>query len=208
MIWSHMDPRTPVLVGTGAVQQRLEDATRAKEPVELMVEALQRAAHDAGSRELLASADAVMVPRGFWDYPDPGRLVAERFGAAAKTTLAELGILQTTLFAEASQAIARGGADVVLVCGGEARYRTLRAQIAGVEAPLTPQPEKSPPRGRHHQPGGAALRSDVAGAPVRVDGKRAAFRRRPVGRRSRPRGGRAVGIDERRGGSKPAGVAA
>jgi acetyl-CoA C-acetyltransferase len=83
-----LNPRTPVLVGVGAVQQRLDDATQAKEPVELMIDALLRAEDDAGCRELLSSADAVMIPRGFWDYPDPGRLVAERFGAAAKTTVA------------------------------------------------------------------------------------------------------------------------
>jgi acetyl-CoA C-acetyltransferase len=141
-----LNPRTPVLVGVAAVQQRLDDATQAKEPVELMIDALLRAADDAGCRELLSSADAVMIPRGFWDYPDPGRLIAERFGAAAKTTVAEIGILQTTLFAEAAQAIVDGGADVVLVTGGEARHRALRAQIAGVEATLTAQLDRAPDR--------------------------------------------------------------
>lgn len=141
-----MNPRTPVLVGVGAVQQHLDDPTQAKEPAALMADALVRAADDAGCRDLPGSADAILVPRGFWDYPDPGRLVAERFGAAAKTTLAEIGVLQTTLFAEAARAIEAGGADVVLVAGGEARYRALRAQIAGVEAPLTAQPGHTPDR--------------------------------------------------------------
>src|SRR5262249_41143405 len=58
-----IDPRTPVLVGVGAVQQR-EDAPRwAREPVELMIAALERAADDAGSRALLARADRIAAPR-------------------------------------------------------------------------------------------------------------------------------------------------
>lgn len=140
-----IDPRTPVLVGAGAVQQRMDDPLRALEPIELMIQALQRAASDAGCAELLSRADSVRVPRGFWDYSDPGRLIAERFGArGARTQLAELGILQTTLFGLAAQDIADGKEDVVLIAGGEAKYRALRAQMSGVQAPLTPQLEGRP----------------------------------------------------------------
>lgn len=140
-----LDPRTPVLVGVGAVSQREEDPARAREPLELMIDALERAAEDAGTRALLARADAVRAPRGFWDYPDPCRLVAERFGAAnARTEIAELGILQTTSLGRAAADIADGRADVVLVAGAEARYRALRAKIAGVDAPLTKQAATTP----------------------------------------------------------------
>ncbi|MGI9589790.1 MAG: hypothetical protein ACR2P8_00365, partial [Myxococcota bacterium] len=61
-----LDPRTPVLVGVGVVQQREEDPARAAEPLELMARALERAAEDAGSRALLERADAIRTPRGFW----------------------------------------------------------------------------------------------------------------------------------------------
>jgi len=133
-------PRTPVLVGVGAVQQRLEDPVAAREPVELMIAALEQAADDAGCRQLLAQASSIRVPRGFWDYADPGRLIAQRIGAVgARTQLAEIGILQTSLFGHAARAIASGDDEVVLIAGGEAKYRTLRAQIAGVPAPLTVQ---------------------------------------------------------------------
>jgi acetyl-CoA C-acetyltransferase len=60
------DPRTPVLVGAAAVSQREEDPARAHEPSELMALALERAAEDAGSRRLLARADRIAAPRGFW----------------------------------------------------------------------------------------------------------------------------------------------
>ena len=76
-------PRTPVLVGVGVVQQRAEDPREAREPLLLMGDALERAADDAGSRALLARADSIRIPRGFWDYSDPGRALAERFGASA-----------------------------------------------------------------------------------------------------------------------------
>lgn len=133
-----IDPRTPVLVGAAAVQQREDDPDRAVEPLELMIRSLEAAADDAGCPALLAKADSVRAPRGFWDYPDPCRQMANRFGATgAKTLVAELGILQTTLFGDAARDIADAKADVVLVTGGEAKYRALRAQIAGVKAGLT-----------------------------------------------------------------------
>src|SRR5262245_7268619 len=134
------DPRTPVLAGVAAVQQRDDDPAKAREPVELMIAALERAAEDAGVRQLLARADRIAAPRGFWDYADPCRLVAERFGAAgARTEVAEVGVLQTTLLGRAAAAIAAGEADVVLVAGGEAKHRQQRAAQTGREAPLTRQ---------------------------------------------------------------------
>jgi acetyl-CoA C-acetyltransferase len=82
----------------------------------------------------------VRVPRGFWDYADPGRALAESIGAAgARTELAEIGVLQTTLFGDSARAIAAGEADVVVIAGGEARARSVRAQQRGVAAPLTQQ---------------------------------------------------------------------
>ena len=140
------DSRTPVLVGAGAVRQREADPTQAREPVALMAAALERAAEDAGSRRLLERADRIYMPQGMWDYPDPGRLVAERVGAPrARTIFAKIGILQTTLFAEAARAIAAGAARIVLVTGGEAKYRALRAQLLGCAAPLTRQPAGARP---------------------------------------------------------------
>ena len=140
-----IDPRTPVLVGAGVAAQREDDFTRALEPCDLMAEALERAGDDAGDRALLAEADLVAVPRGFWNYADAGRLVAERIGAAkARTLCAEIGVLQTALFAEAAHAIQQG-ADVVLVTGGEARHRAQRARAAGAAEGLREQPAGTAP---------------------------------------------------------------
>ena len=135
-----MSEATPVLVGAASVMQREDDPRAAREPIALMGDALERAAEDAGSPALLARADSVRTPRGFWDYADPGRLLAERFGArAARTSVAEIGVLQTTLLGAAARDIAAGRADVVLIAGGEAKHREQRARKLGVEASLTQQ---------------------------------------------------------------------
>lgn len=130
-----IDPHTPVLVGVGAITQREEDPSVALEPFELMVAALQRAAEDAGTAQLLAEASSIRVPQGFWKYSDPGRLVADRVGAAKATTiLAELGVLQQTILKDACEAIAAGRETIALIVGGEAKYRSLRAKILDTEA--------------------------------------------------------------------------
>lgn len=139
--------RTAVLVGVGAATQREPDPRVAREPLALMSDALERAAQDCGSRALLARADWIRVPRGFWDYKDPGRALAERVGATgARTELAEIGVLQTTLLGDAARQIAAGEADVVVIAGGEARARMQRAQQRDVVAPLTRQGDVAPTR--------------------------------------------------------------
>jgi acetyl-CoA C-acetyltransferase len=140
-----MTERTPVLIGIGAVAQREADPARAQEPVALMARALERAADDAGSRRWLERADAIAVPRGFWSYADPARRVAELVNAKrAQTWLAEIGVLQTTLFARACAAIAEGRAEVVLVTGGEAKHRASHFERAGGEAPISDRPGELP----------------------------------------------------------------
>jgi acetyl-CoA C-acetyltransferase len=126
-----MDPRTPVLVGAGIAQQRADDPAEADEAVALMTTAVERAGEDAHAPSLLAQAGAVFVPRGTWRYRDPGRIVAERVGATARSVVAELGVLQSTPFTGAFRAIASGDLDVALVVGGEAKFRDLRGRITG-----------------------------------------------------------------------------
>jgi acetyl-CoA C-acetyltransferase len=110
-----------------------------------MARAAERAAEDAGSKTLLREVDTIWAPRGFWAYSDPGRLLAERFGASgARTVLAEIGVLQTTLLGRAAQAIAEGRSEIALIVGGEARDRATRLERAGLEVPLTEQTDRAP----------------------------------------------------------------
>ena len=129
-----------MLVGVGTAAQRLDDPSDAVEAVALMAEALAAASDDAGNSGLLGRLDQVRVTKGTWGYSDPARWVADAVGAnQARSYLADVGILQTAVMGDAAAAIASGSADVIAVVGGEAKYRGLRASIAGVEAPDTDQ---------------------------------------------------------------------
>lgn len=76
-----MDPRTPVLIGYGQVNQHDENPD--VEPVDLM-EAAARAAADP---RVLAAVDAVRVVNLLsWRYRDPGRLLAQRIRAEGAAT--------------------------------------------------------------------------------------------------------------------------
>jgi len=136
---SELDPRTPVLVGIGIVQQKEKDPARAREAVQLMIDAVQAAGVDCGVPGLPAQAARIYVPQGLWGYADPGRMIARAVAAqAAKTVYARVGILQQSLLADACSRIAAGEIDTAIVAGGEARFRQLQAQIAGTEASETP----------------------------------------------------------------------
>ncbi len=77
----------PVLIGVGQVLQRVDDPQAGVEPLELMAQALETAAADAGVPDVLARADDARVIRGVWRYGDPARVLTERFGAPQATTL-------------------------------------------------------------------------------------------------------------------------
>ena len=130
---------TPVLVGIGAINQREADPAKADEALKLMIRAAQAAAEDCGSAELLSSVERIGVPKGVWGYSDPARLVANAIGATATTVLAEIGILQQSLFADACREIQAGRIDAALVVGAEAKFRQLQADIQGVTVTETEQ---------------------------------------------------------------------
>ena len=143
--------RIPVVVGVGSVNRHAEDPQTIGEPIVLMEEAIRLAARDAGADALLEGVDEITVPRGFWAYSDPARLLAERIGAArARTVLAEIGILQSTLFGRAAAQIAAGRSEIAILVGGEAHDRATRLQRAGAVVPVTVQEGVAP--GLHLQP--------------------------------------------------------
>ncbi len=136
-----MDPRTPVLVGAAAVSSRLLRGDP-PEAVELMALAAEAAAARTGAPGVRARVARVVGPRGTWGYRDPGALLRARLGCpGARSVVAELGMLQSGLLHAAAADLAAGRAGVVLVAGGEARDRAIRAARAGVEAPETVQAE-------------------------------------------------------------------
>ncbi len=133
----------PLLAGCAAVQQRETDLTKAREPVALMVDAVQAAALDAGNIDILKHVQRIYVPKGLWQYSDPARLIASAIGAEnAVSVFAEIGILQQTLIGDACARIARGEIDCAIVAGGEAKFRQLQASIQQQVATETAQDTK------------------------------------------------------------------
>jgi acetyl-CoA C-acetyltransferase len=144
-------PRTPVIVGVGFHQERTADPLESSEPYRLMVRAVRRAAADAGCERLAAGIESISVPQGMWQYRNPGRLIAEALGCpAAKSVIADLGVLQLTLLSDLCRAIAAGEETMGVVTGGEAQFRELRSMITGQPVTETQQPEATPPPDVHH----------------------------------------------------------
>ena len=132
-----IDDRRPVLIGVGVASQRCDDPTEAVEAVELMRRAFDASILDCGAPSVADRVDEIIVPEGIWRYGDPGRLVLDGRSPDARTVVADIGVVQQSVFSRAASAIAAGELDVVAVVTGEAKYRSLRARILGVAAPET-----------------------------------------------------------------------
>jgi acetyl-CoA C-acetyltransferase len=142
---------TPVIVGIGFHQERMEDPTECAEPYKLMVRAVRTAADDAGYPALLQQIESISVPQGMWQYRNPGKLIAEALGCpSAKSVISDLGVLQLTLLSDLCRAIAVGEQAVGVVTGGEAQFRELRSMITQQPVSDTQQPEDTPPPDVHH----------------------------------------------------------
>jgi acetyl-CoA C-acetyltransferase len=138
----HLDPRTPVLVAVGQVEQRTTDLAAALEPTDLLAEAVRTAAADAGTDRLLGAIDTVAVIQILsHTYRDPGALVAAATGMApARTILTdEGGNYPLALLNRACREIQSGASDGWLI-GGAETWRTRQAlRTAGAAAPWTVQ---------------------------------------------------------------------
>jgi len=140
------NPETvPVLVGISQLEQRVADPAAAKEPLDLMIEAVRAAAAEAGSNSLLQHATSVRVIRGIWPYKNPARIVAQAVGIPnAETVLTPYGgnFVQTTLNQSALDIQAQRHGVIVLTgaeCGyTQARARKQNVELKWHEAPGTP----------------------------------------------------------------------
>ncbi len=135
---------TPTLVGISQIEQRA-DVGAAKEPIELMIDAVRAAAADAGSEAILAAASSVRVIRGMWPYKDPARVVASAIGAPlAESVMSPFGgnFVQSVVNQSALD-IQAGRHEVIIITGAECGYTQARARKQGTElhwaeAPGTP----------------------------------------------------------------------
>ena len=138
----NLDDRTPIIVGVGQLNQRVDEGEPSLEPVELMAEALRIAADDAGAPELLRRADSVRAVNVFgWQYRDPARLVAQALGCPdAETTYTHIGGNVPQMVVNGiCRDLSAGRAEIVLFAGGEAGCSKSMKRRAGEDPDWTVQ---------------------------------------------------------------------
>ena len=126
---------TPVLVGICELEQRIDDPLSGREPIELMIDAVQQAAADARCPKLLDSAGSIRVIRGRWPYKNPALAVGEAIGApSAESCLAPYGgnVVQSTVNQSALD-IQAGRHDVIVITGAECGNTQAKARRAGLD---------------------------------------------------------------------------
>ena len=115
--------------------QRQPDPAQAREPMDLMLEAVRAAGADAGAAGALAGVERIAVPRGRWRYRNPAGDIARAVGAdAAVSVLADVGVLQQSLIGDACRRIAAGEIHSALVAGADAGHRIASARKLGLRA--------------------------------------------------------------------------
>lgn len=138
-----LDPRTPVLVGGG----QINDRDGGREPVDLIADAARTAAGEAGSERLLELVDSVrIVGLLSWRYRDPGALVGERIGASPRHTAytGSGGSTPQVLVNMAAEDIIAGRSDVVLIGGAESWRTRMKLRAQGARPDWTTQDESVP----------------------------------------------------------------
>ena len=119
---------TPVIIGVGDVINRSKAVEDAIEPLELMLQAIQKALKDtslpdSAVRTLQNNIDSLDVVRSWtWPYPDLPGHIAEGLGAYPKRRhYSEHGGNQPALLLdEASRRISKAENKVAVLTGGEA----------------------------------------------------------------------------------------
>ena len=129
-----IDPRTPVVVGVGQLNQRTEPGD-ARSPVGLFVDAARLADTDAGGGVLRRVDTVAVVQIGSWGYHDPGAVAARELGIEPRSTIVSTvgGNSPQLLVNEMAASIRRGERDCVLLGGGEVMNTRRRARKAGID---------------------------------------------------------------------------
>lgn len=119
---------TPVVIGVGDFVNRSKRVEDAVEPLQLMLNAIEKAIADTGisessSQDLRAAVDSLDVVRTWtWPYPDLPGLLAQRLNIdpSRKNYTDHGGNQPGLVFDEAAQRILRGESKVAILTGGEA----------------------------------------------------------------------------------------
>lgn len=123
-----MSKFTPIVVGVGDIVNRSVELKDAREPADLILQAIESALRDTGLSgsdlsKFQETTDSISIVRTWtWPYPDlPGHL-ASRLGIQPKHKeyTDHGGDKPAKLFDQAARRIAKGENKVAIVAGGEA----------------------------------------------------------------------------------------
>lgn len=120
--------QTPVIIGVGDIRNASTGVEHAREPAELMLDAIRQALQDTGLNsieELRSQIDSIDVVRTWtWAYGDLPGLLAERLNIPRppkrKTYTENGGNQPAKILDEAARRISQGEIKVALITGGEA----------------------------------------------------------------------------------------
>lgn len=142
-----IDPRTPVLVGSGQFLHRAEGVDDGLDPATLMCEAIGNAVADAGLASL-TDVDAVRVVSLLsWKYGNPALVVAQQLGLTAHEYAVSTngGNSPQSLVNLSAAQIQAGELDIAVLTGAESWRTRMRARKAGVELHWPKAPADSEP---------------------------------------------------------------
>jgi len=142
-----LDPRLPVIVGAGQVVQRAASIADAREPIDLIADAVRAAATDAGIASLATVDSLRIVQLLSWRYRDPAHFVAEALGITprelASTTMG--GNTPQSLINTTAAEIQKGDIDCAVLAGGECWRTRMRARRDNVTLTWKKLPEGTEP---------------------------------------------------------------
>ena len=124
-----IDPRTPVLVGQGQIINHIASLNDAREPAQLIADAIRQAASDADLTSL-PEVDALHIVRLLsWKYTNPAFTVASLLGMKTRVhgITPHGGNMPQLLINRLALKIQRGELDIAVVAGGESSNSRARA---------------------------------------------------------------------------------
>ena len=141
-----INPRTPVLVGSGQVTQKINNPSEAKDPIDLMRESSLMAIKDTSIEDLSDYIDSVVTVRFIFDsgagsrppfsiYKNPPKSLADRLGIKdAKTFYGPTGgNTPQYLLNIMAEKISQGESDIVLLSGSECFSTMKKASKQGIK---------------------------------------------------------------------------
>ena len=158
-----LDPRTPVLIGVGQISHHAASIEDALGPIELMAEAVRRAATDAGLGSIPDPDSVRVVDLLSIRAADPGRLVAEALGVTSPDTALTTsgGNSPQALVNLTAGEIQRGELELAVLAGAEAWRTRSRARKLGVGLPWPREDAGAAPARRVGPPFEMSLPAEV-----------------------------------------------